>query len=257
MKKNLYIISAVLLMMHASVGLAGVAGSKHDLSTGGGGTYKSATETEVCKFCHTPHASIANTPLWGHDLPTTTFGRFSSATLVLDDAGGDPYGYKQSIKDAPGSSKLCMSCHDGITALGALANEFIAVSPSDYLTATDLRNKHPVSFEYKSGGSDLLGVLQGAKAGKYGLPNADGAGLPGNNTIKNPFVAEKWRREGERVECTICHDPHTNNATDDVANLPFWVSSGILGYGSHDSVCVACHNPSFGEYTAFGEYSSL
>ena len=146
MKKNLYIALAVLLMMHASVGLAGVAGSAHDLSSGGPGPYKSATESEVCKFCHTPHTAIANTPLWGHDLPTSTFTKFSSATLVADNVA--VYGYQDTTLST-GSSKLCMGCHDGVTALGALVKETIAVGPSDYLTATDLRNKHPISFEYK------------------------------------------------------------------------------------------------------------
>ncbi|MDT8316404.1 MAG: hypothetical protein RQ824_00245 [bacterium] len=253
MKKNIYIIIAVLFMMHASTALAGVADTKHNLSSGSSFTYKSATETEVCKFCHTPHASIADTPLWNHKNDVTTFTRFSSATLVVDDNAANPYGYLDA--DLSGASKLCMGCHDGVTALGALSQVTISdVSPSNYLTATDLRNKHPVSFEYKSGGSNLWGVLDGGvKAGKYGLPNNTV-----NNTINNPFVSEKWRREGERVECTVCHDPHENKAdAADAALLPFWVSSSITGYDSHDSVCVACHNPSFGEYTAFGEYSSL
>ena len=173
----------------------------------------------------------------------------------MDDAGGDPYGYEQSIKDAPGSSKLCMGCHDGVTALGALVKETIAISPSDYLTATDLRNKHPVSFEYKSGGSDLLGALEASpKAGNYGLPDVGGAGA--NDTIINPFVAEKWRREGQRVECTICHDPHEDRDGDDVS-LPFWVSSTVSGGGdAHDSVCKACHSL-LAEYQFFDEYSSL
>ncbi len=256
MKKKFYIALAALLIMHASVGLAGVADTKHNLSSWGpSATYKSATETEVCKFCHTPHGSIVGTPLWNHENTVTTFARFSSSTLVVDD--DNTFKYKDNIA---GASKLCMGCHDGVTALGALAWVTIAdVSPSNYLAATDLRNKHPVSFEYKDGGTGLWDVLDGgAKAGRYGLPNAEGAVDPGNNTIINPFVAEKWRREGERVECTICHDPHTNNASAaDAALLPFWVSSSLTGYDSHDSVCVACHTPSFGEYTAFGEYSSI
>jgi len=257
MKKNLYIIVAVLLMMHASVSLAGVADTKHNLSSGGPGTYKSATETEVCKFCHTPHASLDIGPLWGHKNDVTTFTRFSSATLVVDDNAANPYGYLDA--DLSGSSKLCMGCHDGVTALGALVKETISVSPSDYLTATDLRNKHPVSFEYKSGAGTLLNALESSpKVGTYGLPDADGAGVPGNNTIKNPFVAEKWRREGNRVECTICHDPHTNNASAaDAALLPFWVSSSIGSEDSHDSVCKACHSAAFQGYSFFGEYSSI
>lgn len=251
MKKKFYIALAALLIMHASVGLAGVADTKHNLSTSGTGTYKSATETEVCKFCHTPHGSIVGTPLWNHENTVTTFARFSSATLVIDT--DNTFKYRDDIA---GASKLCMGCHDGVTALGALAWVTIAdVSPSNYLAATDLRNKHPVSFVYNGA---TVTAITGIKGSRYGLPDADGAAFPGNNTIINSFVAEKVRREGARVECTICHDPHTNNASAaDAALLPFWVSSSLTGYDSHDSVCVACHTPSFGEYTAFGEYSSL
>lgn len=253
MKRNFYITITILLMMHASVGLAGIKNTKHDLSSGGGSTYKSNTESEICKFCHTPHASIPDTPLWNHKNDKTTFVRFSSATLVVDDSGANPYGYLDA--DLSGSSKLCMGCHDGVTALGALVSEptDIDISPSNYLTATDLTNKHPVSFEYKDSGSDLLAAIEAAKPGAYGLP--DGTG---NGTISNDFVTEKWRREGYRVECTICHDPHTNNASAaDAGQLPFWVSSGIGGEDSHDSVCKACHSVAFKGYSFFGGYSSL
>ena len=249
MKKNFYIAAVVLLMMPASIGLAGVADTKHNLASWGpaGRTYKSATETEVCKFCHTPHSAIADTPLWGHKKPVAAFTKFSSVTLVID--ADNTYDYRSGVK---GSSLLCMGCHDGVTALGALANETIAdVGPSDYLTATDLRNKHPVSFVYNSG---TVGTIIGAKGDFYGLPDAATA----NGTIKNDFVAEKVRREGGRVECTICHDPHEDRG-DDPVNLPFWVSSSIGGENSHDSVCKACHSPAqpFKEYSFFGEYSSL
>lgn len=250
MKRTLYITVAVLLMMHASVGLAGVADTKHNLSSGGTGTYTSATENEVCKFCHTPHSAIANTPLWDHKNDQATFTKFSSSTLIADNVAA--YGYLDTTLST-GSSKLCMGCHDGVTALGALSNEtIIDIGPSNYLTATDLRNKHPVSFEYQDAtGSNLLGALEGSpKAGDYGLPD----GL-GNGTIQNDFVAEKWRREGKRVECTICHDPHEDRGGDP-ANLPFWVSSSLTGYDSHDSVCRACHSLA-AEYTFSGGYTGM
>lgn len=254
MKKKFYIALAALLIMHASVGLAGVADTKHNLSSWGpSATYKSATETEVCKFCHTPHGSIVGTPLWNHENTVTTFSRFSSSTLVV--GADNTYKYKDDIA---GSSKLCMGCHDGVTALGALSLVTIGdISPSNYLiTATDLRNKHPVSFEYKSGAGTLLNALEGSpKVGTYGLPDVDGA--PANNTIINPFVAEKWRREGYRVECTICHDPHENRATDNILSLPFWVSSSIGSEDSHDSVCKACHSVAFQGYSFFGGYTSI
>lgn len=246
MKRNLYITATVLLMMHASVSLAGVAATSHNLSTSGPGTYKSATETEVCKFCHTPHAAVANTPLWGHANDKTGFTRFSSATLVID--ADNTFLYQDDIA---GASKLCMGCHDGVTALGALVKENIAIGPSDYLTATDLRNKHPVSFVYDGATVGAINAIKSANP--YDLPDVNT-----NGTIINDFVAEKVRREGGRVECTICHDPHENRAAAaEQASLPFWVSSTVSGGGdSHDSVCKACHSDP-AEVGFFDEYSSL
>ena len=41
-----------------------IRGTKHDLSVRGPGPTKSAKERQVCIFCHTPHGSSHDAPLW-------------------------------------------------------------------------------------------------------------------------------------------------------------------------------------------------
>ncbi len=75
---------------------------------------------EVCIFCHTPHAGIADVkgapgaaPLWNRRLPTdTSFSPYSSQNF---DALGTPGRPK-------GVSLACLSCHDGAVAFDALIN---------------------------------------------------------------------------------------------------------------------------------------
>ena len=63
-----------------SFGLS-VMDSKHNLSVGGPGTIKASTETEVCIFCHTPHNSGPQTPLWNHQMSSATYLPYTSTTL--------------------------------------------------------------------------------------------------------------------------------------------------------------------------------
>jgi len=58
---------------------------------------------ELCVYCHTPHGATAGaTPLWNRDLSGATYVPYQSSSL---DATG--------IGQPGGTSKLCLSCHDG------------------------------------------------------------------------------------------------------------------------------------------------
>ena len=118
--------------------------NRHNLSTTGPGPVKSATVTEICVFCHAPHNARPATPLWNQAVSGQTYASYSSSTLTA--RPGQP----------TGSSKLCLSCHDGTVALGktmtrgSLAltgteeGRIPAASPS--VLGTNLSNDHPVSF---------------------------------------------------------------------------------------------------------------
>ena len=93
-------------LLAVSARAASIVNSPHNLSVSSPGTIKALTESQICIFCHTPHNSVSDAPLWN---------RFSSGETYI------PY-TSTTIKAVPGQptgdSKLCLSCHDGTIALG-------------------------------------------------------------------------------------------------------------------------------------------
>jgi predicted CXXCH cytochrome family protein len=162
-----------------------VVASKHNLSASGPGTFKAATEPEICIFCHTPHGGSKAAPLWNRNSSGQTYLPYTSSTA------------KASPGQPTGSSKLCLSCHDGTVALGMVLSRGTAItmragatqlSSGASLLGTDLRDDHPVSFTY------------------------DAALVSANGQLKSPATlpsAVKLDANGQ-VQCTSCHDAHNN-----------------------------------------------
>lgn len=184
-------------------------GNKHNLSASGpgiAGVTKSAEETRICVFCHTPHhANNAGmqTPLWSRDLELKSYDLYASSTLRV------------TPQQPTGASRLCLSCHDGTIALGMTVNGVLGglnaqmpIGPSNLGggKAQPLANGHPISFTYPSGKSELA-------------PSA--AALPPE--VKLP--------QGE-VQCTSCHDPHNNR---------YQYFQVIDNRQPGSPLCVACH----------------
>ena len=104
---------AVLLASHAALnGQGSIATTKHNLSVGGPGTVRAQSETQICVFCHTPHNSRTQAPLWNRNDSGGTYTMYWSATM-------DAYSSPAAAPQPNGNSKLCLSCHDGTLALGA------------------------------------------------------------------------------------------------------------------------------------------
>lgn len=200
----LIVMSVFLLHNHDAYGKSSIVNSKHDLSSTGGGKALAVTETEICIFCHTTHHTSKVAQLWNRDLSTASYTPYSSSSMVA--APGQP----------TGTSKLCLSCHDGTIALGkTFADpksdiEFqggITTMPDtwDAYIGTNLSNDHPISFKYESSGPDEL-----MPAGS--LPN----GI-------------KLDQSGE-VQCTSCHNIHDNSYGN------FLITSNIAS-----NLCISCH----------------
>ena len=127
---------------------AGVSTTKHNLSISGPGPAQASEETGICKFCHTPHNASPATPLWNHEITEVTdYIHYWSPTLVS-------YASAEAAPPIDGFSRLCLSCHDGTVALGALVNrgeiietvpEFLTFGMEGYL-GTDLSGGHPISI---------------------------------------------------------------------------------------------------------------
>lgn len=186
--------------------------SKHNLSTSGKGEIKSTTETRVCIFCHSSHNTSSDGPLWNHE--TTSPAKFKTySRSTMDSRPEQPNG----------ATKLCLSCHDGTIAVGAVRGlskpiPMQNVDPSGTIPSMkksnlgiDLTGTHPVSVKFDPG-----------------LAAAD------NHLRWPPFDPEN--RVGTDadgyVQCTSCHDPHNDSRSD---KYPFWNKS------TFEEVCVACH----------------
>ena len=58
-------LGQLVLLLAAPPGLAdSIVNSKHNLSASGPGVVKAVAEPEICIFCHTPHNSTPDAPLW-------------------------------------------------------------------------------------------------------------------------------------------------------------------------------------------------
>jgi hypothetical protein len=202
---------------------------------------------QICVFCHTPHHA-AQTPLWNRGDSGVAFGHYSSSTLVIRRTAKAQYG------EPTGTSRLCLSCHDGVTAGGIalgnviqgggtmngvpiamLGNDRITAGSPTLFTAQKIKTgHHPVSFVYDA---DVLLAIQGDA-------------VKSTQNYKLPSLTEVKLDTGRRMQCTTCHDPHQNRSREDQLIpstqrkiAPFWVyGANNDAIKDHDAVCKDCHN---------------
>jgi predicted CXXCH cytochrome family protein len=227
-----------ILVFIPHLAFAGVKGTKHDLSASGPGPIKAVGETQVCIFCHTPHNANPANPLWNHETSTATYTNYWSDTLKS-------YLSRDLAPPIDGFSKLCLGCHDGTVALGALVGTLRAIKfPEDTVDPKDPTVK--LHQKLKSGDTGYLGVnLSGGHPisiifdqNLANLRNKETdinhLYIPTNRTINNdPDVKLYPTQGGYGVQCTSCHDPHGGKGLS--GEPPFWKKT------THDEVCLVCH----------------
>jgi len=257
----LFIVAGVLSSSLAMAIPNKVSGGYHDFSVSGGSSqWRSATETEVCIFCHTPHNAKPAKFLWNKAVNNNSFSNpnyfrlyTSSATLTSVT--------KASSLTASSPSLLCLSCHDGKTAINVLHNSRggtdasgdgypdgsrydgtphviqdaysfetsstlhynlgAAADGSNGAQGDDLTNDHPIGFSYSE-------VLAERSVGLHTLADAKNAGI------------RFFDIDGKiaKVECSSCHNPHADYSPGGDENLrPFLVKSNV---GS--ALCLSCHD---------------
>ncbi|NIA21349.1 MAG: hypothetical protein GWP05_05135 [Anaerolineaceae bacterium] len=101
------------------------------------------------------------------------------------------------------ASRLCLSCHDGQTAVDSYGgNQGYEMITGSANIGTDLRNDHPIGVDY-----------------------------PTDNNRYKPTPNLPLFGVGGTVECSTCHDPHEN------ANGSFLRLSN-----SGSAMCLECHD---------------
>jgi predicted CXXCH cytochrome family protein len=163
-------------------------------------------QNRVCLPCHTSHNALNDEAgqsqvLWNHAMTDQTFEMY---TTSAGHQGGQP----------EGTSKLCLSCHDGATAIDSFGgnNDFfnnvrIPVDRPSNL-GTDLRDDHPIGVTY---------------------PPPDLTGYHDKSTFTGVKVVTI--NGTDRVECTSCHDPHDNS-------LGMFLRQTLDG----SALCLECHD---------------
>jgi predicted CXXCH cytochrome family protein len=191
----------------------GILATRHNLSVSGPGQVKAVSEVRVCIFCHTPHHASDAGPLWDRPASVVVYRVYSSSTGLA--RPGQP----------TGSSRLCLSCHDGTVAVGALAGgnpnlnsiemvggftKIPAGSPGNLggNAGNDLTNDHPVSFPYSNNLADK------------------------NRQLRTPsLVPRKLKLDAnENLQCTTCHNPHLD---------PY--GKFLVMSNAKSALCTGCH----------------
>ena len=255
-----------------------VRGTKHNLSTSGPGTTRASGTggtSEVCVFCHTPHGATLQdqggaalrSPLWNRRVPAgATYTPYTSSSL-------DAQAIVNGFDNQPGgSSKLCLSCHDGtlaignVNVLGGIANPTITMTgtgpggtmPAGEGTAsgftrnlgTDLRNDHPISVTYTNALATRDGELRAVDAQQRwpaGTGSVVGIRTPG---FKPLLPLEPTGSGGlGQVQCASCHDAHTRELDVSKGNQKFLraqrfqESPPSAAYNAAaDIICLGCHD---------------
>jgi len=229
----------------------GVFKSPHDMNTKG----QVDSMERTCVFCHTPHnatpddTGVNTYPPWNHTLPSTTGWQNYVWAAPLNSGlnTSDPLA---------GPSRLCMSCHDGVTAFDT-HNGAIAQAGGTKLSGakavgrnSDLTDDHPIGFSYGdaltarniAAGPTTVGttelalktdgfataVAASAAAGTYDTVTRNGKRKVGD-VLYN----------GDTVTCASCHDVHNKDnaviTTSATANYFLWADQ------KDSLICLSCH----------------
>lgn len=236
MKRVLFLLSAASLVLTAG---GDIKNTKHNLSASGmqysGGA--ASTETQLCKFCHTPHGSQAYmvgggakfVSLWGHD---TTQATYNGETVTANNGGGSTF--------------ACLSCHDGTVAINANTSVYDGVSATSDKRETALGAMNT-----------LTGLIEGGMlvSGQKGVTNSN---HPVNKLYKDVTYPTRYvanataSAQGIRffsgttvttdkyIQCSSCHAVHGGEIATATPGL--YDNAMLLRVTTNGSaLCFACH----------------
>ncbi len=264
-KKSVGLVLIAAGVMITSLAMAApsmIAGGRHDFSLAGGSFYKNpdAAATQTCIYCHTPHNAGQTRVLWNKDVKSATNFRLYTSSGTLTNVVRT-----KSALSANSPSLLCLSCHDGKTAINVLHTGGAGATAPGYPSGSTFA--FGVTEIIMPGSiTDFFGTTPNMAIGRggneqdnTGFPTVNGDNLTddhpigfsyddvmtessaGLNPIGTPKAAGiRFFGSKNKVECSTCHDPHINynGATGGDVNLkPFLVMNN-----SGSALCLKCHN---------------
>jgi len=207
------------LLINGMAHAGSITGTAHDLSGNG---YSGG---EICVVCHTPHnsdTSVTEAPLWNHAITTTAFTMYSTDSLDATQDG-----------QPTGTSKLCLSCHDGVTAIDSFGGNVgtTVINNADKAVGLngDLTNDHPISITYDT-------TLSQTDPGMHDPATQTVTVGAGGDKTRTGTVAALMLSAG-KVQCSSCHDVHNNFVGTGGNDQPLLKVSKA---GSQ--ICLTCHN---------------
>lgn len=235
---------SILMFLYGSACYAveDIVRTKHNLSISSTGNVKANTENRVCVFCHTPHHANKTgyqAPLWNRDVSNIYYEVYQSTALQAGVLG-----------QPDGSSRLCLSCHDGTIAIGKVNNlwgqaqqiPLTGTAPDQTMPhgvgeqsgftrrlGSSLSNDHPVSYRYDAALAAADGELR-VPPNLYVRPR-----VPGEQQVSLPLD------EAGKLQCTTCHNPHLAD-TDKFLRWPLVQASDTASNGPSAILCLQCHD---------------
>ena len=205
MRRAIGLTALVLVVALPAAAFGQISNTPHNLNNWDGLEISTPRGVnQVCLPCHVPHnayydAGTITEVLWNHEETDVTFEMYTT-------------GSGQQGDQPEGPSKMCLSCHDGVTAIdsyGGLNGKItLAGRPSAIGEDGDLTDDHPIGILYPDGDP---GYNDPAKFQGVQLVTVGG--------------------EANRVECNSCHDPHS-------AALPVFLRREL----DESLICLECHN---------------
>ena len=212
----LFAMSLLLMLMASMVQAGSITGTGHDLVSQG------FDAGENCVICHTPHnsdISVTTTPLWGQQPPSSTYDMYFTRD--------------ENIREQPtGASKLCLSCHDGVTAIdkfGDTGNSPFIGGNASNVSSNEKNKNHPLSIPFDSALAARNPSLYDPAVKQITI------GIGGDRT-RTGTIDELMLSNG-RVQCNSCHDVHNNYVGDRQKDQPF-----LKVTRSGSQICLTCHN---------------
>jgi hypothetical protein len=257
-----------------------VKGGQHDLSLGGAGSFTFKTQ-EVCVFCHTPHGANADVredtkiDIGSNTYDIGTGNRILLWNRALANLGSGSFysAYQSSSMNSQMSqiraySLLCLSCHDGVSAMNVLVKNPVFFQPdvNGNVEATgedqmgdaeglsiniggredtsgadteviNLSDDHPVGIDYTSA---LALADTGLLAPTSFVDMTNGIVYQDSNpsVLANAIGVIRLfpgPAGNTSIECSTCHDVHSTPKDADG-------TSGFLAVSnSNSALCTACH----------------
>jgi len=228
----------VLPLDAADKRVSDIRSTKHNLSNSGASAPSRNVKArddanggtdEVCVFCHTPHGASTNPgqPLWNRADSAASYTLYGSSSLNASASMGQP----------SEQSKLCLSCHDGTLAIGAVGN-----APGSGVGSTTTEGGFDnvrIRMQTNSGTivgdmGDVPNLSNGGIDSASGFTRNLGVSLSNDHPISFPYTTELADADGElrdpasethiaarapgerplypltgdNMQCTTCHDPH-------------------------------------------------